>query len=84
MRDGDLAARVTAMLAPVVARASEKADMLIDELAHTEGPVAIKADGLAPTVRRLAARYGEDAVEAAAIALMARLKAWGSTRERVT
>lgn len=81
---GDFPAAIAAQLAPILGPAAEKAEMLIDALAETVGPVDIRAAGLAPTIRKLAARYGEDAVAAAADALMARLKAWGSTRERVT
>ncbi len=77
-------AAIAAKLAPILGPASEKAEMLIDALAEAVGPVDIRAAGLAPTIRKLAARYGEDAVTGAADALMARLKAWGSTRERVT
>ena len=79
----DFAAKIAAQLAPILGPAAEKADMLIDALAETKGPVAIRPDGLVPTIRRLAARYGEQAVALAADALMARLAAWGSTRERV-
>ncbi len=80
----DFAAKIAAQLAPILGPATEKAEMLIDALAETQGPVAITPAGLVPTVRRLVARYGEHAVAHAADALMARLAAWGSTRERVT
>jgi hypothetical protein len=82
-RRKDFAAGVAERLAPILGPATEKAEMLIDALAATHGEIDIPAVGLLPTIRKLAARYGEDAVAAAADALMARLKAWGSTRERV-
>lgn len=80
----DFAARIAVQLAPILGPATEKAEMLIDALAETQGPVSIAPAGLVPTVRRLATRYGEPAVAQAADALMTRLAAWGSTRERVT
>lgn len=80
----DFAAQIAAQLAPILGPATEKAEMLIDALAETQGPVTIAPAGLVPTIRRLVARYGEHAVAHAADALMARLTTWGSTRERVT
>ena len=80
----DFAARIAAQLAPVLGPATEKAEMLIDALAETQGPIGLAPAGLVPTIRRLTARYGEHAVGHAADALMARLARWGSTRERVT
>lgn len=82
-RNAEFANQVADRLAPIVAPAAEKAEMLIEALAEREGPVAVRADGLVPTVRKLVARYGEDSVRAATDALMARLEQWGSTRERV-
>lgn len=83
-RRADFAASIAKKLAPILGPATEKAEMLIDALAETHGPVTIPAAGLKPTIRKLAARYGEAAVDSAADALMVRLKAWGSTREKVT
>jgi hypothetical protein len=83
-KSADFAIAIAARLAPILGPANEKADMLIDELAGIVGPVEIRPAGLLPTIRKLAARYGEERVAAAAEALMARLKAWGSTREKVT
>lgn len=80
----DFAAKIAAQLAPILGPATEKAEMLIDALAETQGPIGIAPAGLVPTIRRLVARYGEHAVAHAADALMARLAQWGSTRERVT
>ena len=80
----DFAAKIAAQLAPILGPATERAEMLIDTLAETHGPVNVVAAGLVPTIRRLVSRYGEHAVAHAADALMARLAAWGSTRERVT
>ena len=80
----DFAAKVAAQLAPILGPATEKAEMLIDALSEVEGPIAIAPAGLVPTIRRLARRHGEHAVARAADTLMARLAAWGSTRERVT
>lgn len=80
----DFAARIAAQLAPILGPATEKAEMLIDALTESEGPVSIAPSGLVPTIRKLAKRHGEHAVARAADALMARLATWGSTRERVT
>ena len=77
-------ARIVAMLAPILAPAHEKAEMLIDELAGSVGDVRVKPAGLAPTIRKLVAAHGEEKVIAAGEALMARMKAWGSTRESVS
>lgn len=82
-RRADFASAIAARLAPIVATAAEKAEMLIEALAEREGAIAMRATGLQPTIRKLAARYGEGAVEFAADALMARMAQWGSTRERV-
>lgn len=80
----DFARDIAARLAPIVAPAEEKADLLIEALAETHGPVAIAIDGLVPTIRKLAARHGEAAVAAAADVVLARQAAWGSSREKVT
>jgi hypothetical protein len=80
----DFAAKIAEQLAPILGPATEKAEMLIDALAETQGPVSVVPAGLVPTIRRLVARYGEHAVSHAAGALMTRLATWGSTRERVT
>lgn len=81
---GDLAQRVAATLAPIVARADEKAQLLADTLAELQhAPALDNVRGLAPTVRKLAALHGDKAVLAAADAVMERLRSWGSTRERV-
>ena len=83
-RNAGFAEAQAARLAPIVAPAAEKAEMLLEAFAERHGPVSIRPDGLLPTIRRLAAQYGEDTVAAAVDALMARLAQWGSTRERVT
>jgi hypothetical protein len=80
----DHARRIAALLSPIVARADEKADMLIAALARDVGPIDVQSAGLLPTIRRLSARYGEDRVLAAAKALMDDMAIWGSSRERVT
>jgi hypothetical protein len=46
-------------------------------------PAPFQPRGLTPTIRRLAAHYGERAVVEATDALLARMAAWGSLRERV-
>jgi adenosylmethionine-8-amino-7-oxononanoate aminotransferase len=83
-RASDPAAALARRLAPIVATADEKAALVIESLAETQGPIGVQPDGLTPTLRKLVARYGEPAVGAAIDALMARLAHWGSTRERVT
>lgn len=75
-----LATRFTVIQGP----ASDKADALIGVLEETHGVIDIASGGLVPVIRTLARRFGEKAVAAAADALLARLEASGSMRERVT
>ncbi|MFZ4603899.1 MAG: hypothetical protein ACOYM8_15755 [Caulobacterales bacterium] len=71
----DLAADVRARLAPLLASAQEKADALAVAMARVAGDRPIEARGLTAMARALAARYGDDAVRAAAAALMAEIAA---------
>jgi hypothetical protein len=82
--ESDFAADIAARLSAILARADEKADMLCAALAREVGAVEIVASGLQPTIRKLAARYGEDAVRRAVDAVLADMAAWGSTREHVS
>lgn len=75
-----LATRFTVIQGP----ASDKADALIGVLEEAHGVIDIASGGLVPVIRTLARRFGEKAVAAAADALLARLEASGSMRERVT
>lgn len=75
---------IAAKLKPILAPASEKAEMLIDVLSERHGASAHpEPRGLTPTIRRLCAHYGAEAVESAADVLLERMAAWGSLRERV-
>ena len=80
----DFAADIAARLSCILARADEKADMLREALSKDVGAVEIAASGLQPTIRKLAARYGEEAVRRAADSVLADMATWGSTREHVT
>lgn len=79
----DFAAVIVARLQPVVAPAAEKAQLLVDAMERPEA-LSLDAVGLKPTIRKLAARFGEAAVAAAADRMLAAAERWGSSRERVT
>lgn len=74
---------IAARLAIIHGPASDKADALIGALEEKVGPIEIDGAGLVPIIRKLAARYGEKAVTAAADALMKKIAAMGSMRETV-
>jgi hypothetical protein len=80
----DFSADIAARLSVIHGPASDKADALIGVLEETHGPIDMKCAGLTPVIRKLARRFGEEAVAAAADRLIERLAAHGSMRERVT
>jgi hypothetical protein len=79
----DFVGVVAERLSVIHGPASDKADALIGVLEETHGPIDIAPGGLAPVIRKLATRFGEKEVSRAADALMERLEAMGSMREKV-
>ncbi len=78
-------AEIAAMLAPILAPARERAELLIEELAsrHEEfSPFAPR--GVADAVRRARKTLSDEEIRAGALALLARLARDFSTRETVT
>lgn len=79
-----LTEEVDQTLAPLLARAAEKADLLIAEAQRgRRAAPEIMAKGVASAVRKLRALYGEDGVRSAARALMARIAREHDPRETV-
>jgi hypothetical protein len=79
-----LLAEITALLAPVLARSSEKADLLTAHLRSLTGRVPdIKRRGLAATVRALRKVLSEDEIRDGAYGLRVALQREHSLRERV-
>jgi hypothetical protein len=76
--------RIIAQLGPILARADEKADLLIEALTAAGHDLAdVTPRGLKPTIARLVARCGEAAVQQGADLVIARAKAFGALRETV-
>lgn len=82
-KPADFAQGIAARLSIIHGPASDKADALIGALEEKLGPIEIESAGLVPIIRKLAARYGEKAVTAAADTLMKKIAAMGSMRETV-
>jgi len=80
-----LAAEISALLAPILAPAAEKADLLVEEMcARHPACEAFEARGLASAVKRLRTRHTPAQIRAAAKSLMARIARDHDPRERVT
>ncbi|MDZ4776590.1 MAG: hypothetical protein SGJ23_07375 [Alphaproteobacteria bacterium] len=79
----DFAGAIAARLSVIHGPASDKADALIGVLEDTHGAIDIASGGLAPVIRKLAKRFGEQEITRAADLLMQRLEAMGSMREKV-
>jgi len=80
-----LTAEVAALLAPILAPAAEKADLLIEEMcARHKDCAPFAARGLPAAIKRLRARYTSAQIRAAAKALMTRIAREYDPRERVT
>lgn len=80
-----LAAEIAALLAPILAPAAEKADLLIEEMcARHKTCEAFEARGLPAAIKRLRTRHTPAQIRAAAKSLMARLAREHDPRERVT
>lgn len=80
----DFADRIQAQFSPLLARADEKAGLLIDALGASGHDVsAITPKGWRPTIVRLAVRFGEDAVQRAADRVMDDARRFGALRETV-
>lgn len=83
-RPDTLIADITALFQPLLARAEEKAGLLVDALAAAGFPVGeVQVRGFAPTLRRLRAIAPDQAIRAAAETVMAQARAFGSLRETV-
>ena len=79
-----LAAEVTAMLAPLLARSSEKADLLVEHLSQLTGrTLAVKAGGLPATIRALRKALSDDDIRDGAYGLRVALQRAHSLREKV-
>lgn len=79
------AAEIAALLAPILAPAAEKADLLIEEMCARHKTCAMfEARGLAAAIKRLRVQHSPAQIRAAAKALMARLARDHDPRERVT
>jgi hypothetical protein len=75
---------IAAQLSPILARADEKAGLLIDALTKAGHRVeGIAPRGLKPTITRLVALCGQAAVQQAADQVIADAKAFGALRETV-
>lgn len=83
-RAPDFPTQIQTLMAPLLARADEKAGLLIDALAAAGHDVdGLAPKGFRPTVVKLAARFGEEAVLRAAEGVMAQARAFGALRESV-
>lgn len=79
-----LATEVTAMLAPLLARSSEKADLLVEHLSKLTGrALAVKPGGLAPTIKALRKALSDDDIRDGAYGLRVALQREHSLREKV-
>lgn len=79
-----LVVEIEALMAPLLARADEKARLLVDAAAAAGADIGdIPIKGLRPTVRRMQARLSDDVIRKAARAVMAQAQAYGSLRETV-
>lgn len=79
-----LAREITQQLAPIVAPAAEKADLLIEELAKRhDGLTAFTPRGLGDAVKRLQRQLTAAEIRAGADALMARMKREYGLREDI-
>lgn len=82
--DDTVILEVEALLSPLLARADEKAQLLLDAAMAEGGDVSdLKPKGLRPTVKRLRTRMADAAILAAAHRVMADAHAYGSQRETV-
>jgi len=79
----DFVGVVAERLSVIHGPACDKAGALIGVLEETHGPIDIAPGGLAPVIRKLVTRFGEKQVSRAADALMEKLEAMGSMREKV-
>lgn len=76
---------IARMLAPILAPAAEKADMLVAHMArlHETAPV-FEPKGLADAVKKLRTRFKDAEIRAGAASLIEKLKRDFSTRESVS
>lgn len=79
----DFVTSVVHRLAVIHGPAADKADALIGALEETHGAIDMAPGGLAPVIRKLVKRFGEKDVARATDALLKRLEAMGSMREKV-
>jgi hypothetical protein len=84
-RKGDpLTAEVTALLAPILARSGEKADMLVEHLEKLTGrSLNVKGGGLAATIKALRRALSEDDIRDGAYGLRIATGQAHSLREKV-
>jgi hypothetical protein len=76
--------RCVLALGAILARADEKAGLLLDALAAAGHPVQdLPIRGLKPTIARLTALLGEDSVWAGVESVLAQARAFGALRETV-
>ncbi|MET0183599.1 MAG: hypothetical protein ABW199_12010 [Caulobacterales bacterium] len=80
-----LVKEITKTLAPILAPAAEKADLLVEHMGslHKNVP-AFEPKGIADAVKKLRARFKDSEIRAAAASLIAKLKKDFSTRETVS
>lgn len=79
-----LAVEVTAMLAPLLARSSEKADLLVEHLSKLTGrALAVKPGGLPATIKALRKALSDDDIRDGAYGLRVALQRDHSLREKV-
>lgn len=79
-----LAVEVTAMLAPLLARSSEKADLLVEHLNKLTGQALIvRPGGLAATVKALRKALSDDDIRDGAYGLRVAMQREHSMREKV-
>lgn len=80
----DLADELAVLFDPLLAKADEKAELLLDALAAAGHAVDhIPAKGFRPTIARLQRTLSDDTIRAGAEAAMAAVRAFGSLRETV-
>ena len=79
-----LATEVTAMLAPLLARSSEKADLLVEHLNKLTGrALTVRSGGLAATVKALRKALSDDDIRDGAYGLRVAMQRDHSLREKV-
>lgn len=79
-----LAVEVTAMLAPLLARSSEKADLLVEHLNKLTGrALTVRPGGLTATVKALRKALSDDDIRDGAYGLRVTLQRDHSLREKV-